>query len=342
MSSAPVTGPAPNELIMQLTTGYVVTAALYATTKLGIPDLLQDGPRSVKELATASGANEDALYRALRALASAGVFQETTPRVFASTPAAETLRANAPNSMRDALLWIADPFHFRVFAEMPHALQNGQTVVERVVGKPIFEYFTEDPAESEVFNRAMTYFSAALIPAVLEVYDFSYLNGKTLVDVAGGHGYVLTAILQKYPQIHGVLFDLEHVVAGAHPHISKLNLKDRCATAHGDFFKAVPPGDAYIMKNIIHDWNDEQAATILKCCHRASPQHAKVILVETVIPPGNDPHMGKWLDLEMLLMAGGRERSDDQFRALFTQAGFRLTKIQCTNSPMCVIEAEKL
>lgn len=341
MSSVPAAGPAPNELIMQLTTGYVVAAALYATTQLGIPDLLQNGPRNVKDLAAASGANEDALYRAMRALSSAGVFQETEPRVFAATPASETLCANAPNSARDALLWIADPFHFRVFAEMPHALRDGKTVVERVVGKPIFDYFTEDQAESEVFNRAMTHFSAAFIPAILEVYDFSYLNGKTLVDVAGGHGHVLTGILQKYPQIHGILFDLEHVVAGAHSHIARLNLKDRCATAHGDFFKAVPPGDAYIMKNIIHDWADDQATAILKCCHRASPAGAKVILVETVIPPGNDPHMGKWLDLEMLIMAGGRERSEDQFRHVFAQAGFRLNKVVPTKSPLCVLEAQK-
>jgi hypothetical protein len=325
---------------MQLGSGYIVSAALYTATKLGIPDLLQGGPQPVKELAAASKSNEDALYRTLRALSGVGVFQETMPRVFGLTPAAECLCASAPNSMRDMVLWICDPLHFRVYAEMPHALRDGKTVGERVFGKPLFEFFAEDKEESEVFNRAMTNFSAALIPAALEVYDFSYLNNKTLVDVAGGHGYVLTAILQKYPQIKGVLFDLEHVVAGAGPGIAKLGLNDRCATASGDFFKAVPAGDAYIMKNIIHDWDDERALAILQCCHRAGAKNAKVILIETVLSSGNEPHMGKWLDIEMLLLPGGRERTEEEFRVLFAKAGFKLTRVVSTKSPVCVIEAE--
>jgi len=342
MSSAIAATPAPADLVLQLTTGYIVSAALYAATKLGIPDLLQGGSRGVKELAAASKSNEDALYRTLRALAGAGVFRETSARVFELTPAAECLCSNAQNSMRDVLLWIADPFHFRIYAETPHALENGKTVAERVTKMPLFEYFTKDKEESEVFNRAMTNFSAVLIPAVLEAYDFSYLNGKTLVDVAGGHGYVLTAILQKYPQIKGVLFDLEHVVAGAKAGIQKLGLADRCPTASGDFFKAVPSGDAYVMKHIIHDWDDERALTILQCCHRAGAKNAKVILVEAVISKGNEPHMAKWLDIEMLLLPGGRERTEEEFHALFERAGFRLTRVVATKSPVCVIEAEKI
>jgi len=240
------------------------------------------------------------------------------------------------------VLWIADPFHFKIHAELPCALKTGNTVCERVTGFPAFDYLAKDKEESEVFNRAMTNLSAALIPAVLDAYDFSYLNGKTLVDVAGGHGYALTAILQKYPQIHGVLFDLEHVVAGAAPGIEDLGLSKRCATASGDFFKAVPAADAYFMKSILHDWDDERALAILQCCCRSGSKNAKVILVETVIAPGNEPHMAKWLDIEMLLLPGGRERTEVEFEELFSKAGFRLTRVLGTKSPVSVIEAQKL
>ncbi len=342
MSSTPVAAPAPLDRVMQIASGYILSAALYATTKLGIPDLMQNGPRATKDLAGATNSNEDALYRTLRALAGVGVFRETSSRVFELTPAAETLCADAPNSMRDMVLWIADPFHFKIEAELPYALETGNTVCERVTGLACFDYLTKDKVESEVFNRAMTNLSAALIPAVLDAYDFSYLNGKTLVDVAGGHGYSLTAILLKYPQINGVLFDLEHVVAGAGPGIENLGLSKRCTTASGDFFKAVPAADAYFMKSILHDWDDERALAILQCCCRSGSKNAKVILVETVIAPGNEPHMAKWLDIEMLLLPGGRERTEAEFGELFSRAGFRLTRVVGTKSPVSIIEAQKL
>lgn len=333
--------PAPGETILQVCTGYILTAALYSATKFGVADELKAGPKPVSELAKACGVNEDALYRVLRALSSAGIFQETAARTFGSTPAAETLCTNVPGSLRDVVLWVADPFHFRIYAEMQHAVTNGKTVAERVTKEPLFDYFAKDKEESEVFNRAMTGFSAMLIPAALEAYDFSYLNDKTLVDVAGGHGHVLTSILKKYPKIKGVLFDLEHVVAGGVEGIQKMGVADRCKTASGDFFKAVPAGDAYMMKHILHDWDDERAIAILKCCDRAGAADAKLILLEAVLSPGNDPHMGKWLDLEMLVMVGGRERTEEDFRALFEKSGWRLNRVVKTKSPICVIEAEK-
>jgi O-methyltransferase domain/Dimerisation domain len=342
MSSTSAVSPSPLDLIMQMASGYIVSASLYATTKLGIPDLLRNGPLSTKDLAKATNSHEGALYRTLRALAGVGIYRETSSRIFELTPAAETLNSAAPNSMRDMVLWIADPFHFKIHAELPYALETGNTVCERVTGFPCFDYLTKDKQESEVFNRAMTNLSAALIPAVLQAYDFSYLNGKTLVDVAGGHGYALTAILQKYPQVYGVLFDLEHVVAGAALGIEKLDLTKRCTMASGDFFKAVPAADAYFMKSILHDWDDERALTILQCCPRSGSKNAKVILVETVISPGNEPHMAKWLDIEMLLLPGGRERTEAEFRELFFEAGFRLTRVVGTKSPVSVIEAEKI
>jgi hypothetical protein len=336
-----VQGPQPSEQLMQLASGYMVSSALYTATKLGIPGLLKDGPKSTRELARTTGSHEDSLYRLLRALASAGVFNESSPRTFELTPVGELLRADRDDSVRDMVLWLDNPFHFQTHSEMSHAVKTGETVVEKIFGESCFGYLQKDKELGEVFNRAMTTFSKMLTPAVLEAYDFSYLNGKTLVDVGGGHGHLLTMILKKHPAIRGVIFDLEHVHAGAKSRISEHGLTGRCETAGGDFFAEVPAADAYIMKHIIHDWSDEKALTILKNCHRSGGGQTKVILVEAVLTPGNEPSFAKWLDLEMLLLPGGRERTEADFANLFEQAGFGLTRVVQTKSPVCVLEAER-
>ena len=341
-SPAQTQGPQPADQIMQLATGFMVTSALHAVTKLGIADLLKDGPKSTRDLASANATNEDALYRVLRALSSAGVFSEVSARTFALTPVSELLRSDREYSLRDHVLWSGDKFHFQTYPEMSHSLKTGETVTEKVFGLSCFDCFAKDKELSEVFNAAMTTFSNALTPPVLEVYDFSWLNGKTLVDIGGGHGKLLTTILKKYPELSGMIFDLEHVVAGAKPQIHGAGLAGRCDTCSGDFFVAVPVGDAYIMKHIIHDWSDERALTILKNCHRAGKGKTRVILVESIITPGNEPHFAKWIDLEMLLLSGGRERTEEEFAHLFKQAGFHLTRVLRTKSPVCVLEAEKL
>jgi len=334
-------GPQPVEQLIQLATGYMATSALYAATKLGIADLLKEGPKSTRDLAHATATNESALYRVLRALASAGVFTEVSPRTFALTPAGDLLRTDCEDSFHDMALWFGDKFHFQTFPEMMHSLKTGETVSEKVFGLSCFDYLARDKELSEVFNNAMTGFTKTLTPPVIEAYDFSWLNGKTLVDIGGGHGKLLTIILKKYPGLSGMVFDVDHVLAGAVPRIQEAGLAGRCATCSGDFFAAVPAGDAYIMKNIIHDWSDERALTILKNCHRAGKGKTRVILVECVITPGNEPHFAKWLDLEMLLLPGGRERTEEEFAELFHKAGFRLTQILRTKSPVCVLEAEK-
>jgi hypothetical protein len=322
---------------MQLSTGYIASTCVYLAVKLRIPDLLAAAPRPVNDLAGELGVNEDALYRVMRTLVSLGVFEENAPRTFANTLTSTILRSETPGSMYDMALWMSDPFHFQVYANALHSLRTGRPAVEQTVGVPVFEYFPKHPEESEIFNNAMTMFSGMVIPAVLEVFDFSGIG--TLVDVAGGHGRVLTSILQKYPTMRGVLFDLEHVLAGARAVIESLGLSDRCRTVSGDFFKAVPAGgDAYIMKHIIHDWDDERAATILKNIRSAMNPGGRLILLESVVAPGNQPDFAKLIDLEMLLMPGGRERTEQEFRDLFARAGFELTRITPTKSPLSVIE----
>lgn len=321
--------------------GYMVSSALYAVAQARIPDLMAGGPKGTAEMAEASGTSEDALYRILRALASIGVFRETAPRTFALTSVGEYLRSDREDSFRDMIMWIADPFHFRTYPEMPHALKTGATVVEKVTGHSCFGYFEKDKDLSAVFNAAMTMFSRMLGPAVLEAYDFSWLDGKTLVDIGGGHGRLLSQILKKYPGIHGAVFDLEHVVAGSEERIREDGLAGRCDAVPGDFFESVPAAEAYIMKHILHDWNDEQALKILRNCHRAGKGQAKVILVETVLAPGNEPHVAKWLDLEMLMLPGGRERTEEDFAKLFERGGFTLQRVVPTKSPVSVLEATK-
>lgn len=328
--------PQAAQLIMQLTTGYILSSALHVVTSLRLADQLVDGPRNVSELARKAGANEDALYRMLRTLSSFGVFVENAPRQFSNNGASEMLRSGVPG-LYDMVLWLADSFHLKIYADAMHSVMTGQPAIEKTFGQPVFEYFPQDAALSERFNNAMTAFSSVVIQAALEAYDFKGIG--TLVDVAGGHGEVLTSILKAYPSMKGVLSDLEHVLAGAKPKIEAMGLADRCRTEVIDFFKAVPSGgDAYIMKHIIHDWDDDRAATILKNIRKAMNPGGRVILLDSVLPPANEPDFSKLIDIEMMLLPGGRERSEEEFRSLFDRAGFRLTRIVPTKSPLAVIE----
>jgi hypothetical protein len=338
--SAPAQPPAqpdPAQHLLQLATGYIVSGCLQIAAKLKVADQLASGPRSVHQLAAASHVNEDALYRVVRALSMVGVFQETAPRTFALTPVGEMMRSDRPG-LYNMALWISSPYHFKTWSEVMHSMTTGQPSWEVATGLPVFDYFAKNQELSAIFNGAMTAFSAMILPAVLEAYDFSGVH--TLVDVAGGHGATLTGILQKYPSMRGILFDLDHVVAGAGPQIAEANCADRCEVVSGDFFTAVPEGDAYVLQHIIHDWDDERATTILRTIHKAltgRPQ-GRVLLIEGVIEPGNAPDFHKLIDLEMLVVAGGRERSADEYRALFAGAGFELARIVPTKSPVSVIE----
>jgi hypothetical protein len=331
--------PDPARQILQIAVGYAASAALYTAITLHVADHLAAGPQDVSALARLSGANEDALFRILRLLASLGVFAESGPRGFALNPAAELLRKDVPGSLRGMAVFLPDPFHFRVYANLLDSVTSGEPAVDTTVGMPVFEYLAKNPEYSKIFNDAMTALSAPVIAAALEAYDFGGIG--VLVDVAGGHGEVLMSILKKHSNVRGVLTDVAHVIDGAKPRIAAAGLADRCQAVPCDFFKAVPEGgDAYIMKHIIHDWDDGRATTILKNIGRAlGARGGKVILLESVIAAGGAADFGKFLDIEMLAMPGGRERSADEFRTLFAGAGFELTRVVPTKSPLSVVEA---
>lgn len=323
--------------VLQAATGYIVSTALQIALQLRVADRIASGVSAVSNLARECGVNEDALYRVLRMLAMMGIFEETGPRTFGLTPAAAALR-QVPGSLYDMASWLSDSFHFRVYADAMHSVKTGAPAIEKTYGMPVFEYFSKNTELSATFNNAMTSFSAMVVPMALDAYDFSGI--RVLVDVAGGHGGVVTGVLAKYPEMRGILCDLGHVIEGAAPRIASLGLADRCKAITCDMFAGVPEGgDAYIMKHIIHDWDDERAGVILRNIRRVLPPQGRVLLLESIVAPGNQPDFSKVIDLEMLLLPGGRERTADEFRALFAANGFELSRIVPTQSPLSVIEA---
>jgi hypothetical protein len=326
---------------MQFITGRLISQSIGVVARLGVADLLANGPKTAEDLASATDAHADSLYRVMRCLAMVGIFTELEPRTFALTPVGDTLRSNVHGSMRNMALWLTSEEHYRCWSEMAYSVRTGLPAADKVLGAQVFEYFRDtNRALGEVFNNAMTTFATESHSTAVEAYNFGQF--KKIVGVGGGHGALMSAILAANPDVYGVVFDLPEVVAGAKKLLAERDVADRCETVGGDFFKSVPAGaDAYVSSVVIHDWSDEKAAIILGNCRKAMNPGGKIILIDAVIPPGNDPHPGKVIDLEMLVMTpGGRERSAGEFAKLFEIAGLKLTKIVPTNSYTCVIEGE--
>lgn len=328
----------PSAFLTQIMLGSLATQAVYVAATLGIADLLVDGPKSVEELARARNAHAPSLYRILRALASIGIFAEQDNQVFGLTPTAQPLRSDVPNSLRDvAMFWGAD-WHWEVWGQTLYSVRTGKPAWSQVHGEEVFSYFENNPEAGRIFNRAMSSLSGLATEAVLDAYDFSEI--ETLVDIAGGEGRLLTGILATYPKLRGVLFDLPYVIDDAREQVAETRVNDRVEFVSGDFFASVPAGaDAYILKSIIHDWDDERALTILKNIRRALKPGGRVLLVEAIIADGNNQDFGKLIDLEMLVSPGGKERTAAEYRELFTRAGLKLNRIVPTKSPFSVIEA---
>lgn len=339
-AAQPPQGVPPQAVMMQIISGFWVSQLVLVAAKLGLADLLKDGPRMVAELAKEAGADADALYRVLRALAAVGIFVEDEQGRFASTPVAETLRHDVPGSLRAFAMAELGQEHYQAWGNLLHSVKTGGIAFDDHFGQPVWKYYAEHPEDAAVFNDAMTGLTEMVNAAAVAAYDFS--GFKTVVDIGGGHGALLAAILKAHPAMRGVLFDLPHVAEGAKATFDRAGVGGQVEITSGDFFSSVAAGgDVYLMKFILHDWDDQRSVAIMKNIHRAMAPGGKLLVLEQIVPAGNTPSFSKFIDINMLVMTGGRERSEQEFAALFAAAGFKLTRVVPTDSPFCVIEAER-
>jgi C-methyltransferase len=328
----------PPVAMIELTMGAWVSQAIQAAAALGIADALATGPLPIDELAGRVGADPDALSRLMRALISRGIFRQHRDGRYDLTPLADTLRSDAPASMAGAALFIGSQTHREHWSLLVESVETGKTIIPALHGKEFFDYLADEPDFAKLFNDAMTSTSELAEASIIAAYDFSPFS--TIVDVGGGHGRLLAAILAATPTAQGVLYDLPQVVAGAPALLRQRGVEERVRVEGGSFFESVPAGGAaYFMKFIIHDWPNEQAVAILRKVRAAASADATVLLIESVIPEHDRDFPGKWTDLEMLLLGSSRERTAAEYRDLLGQAGLRMTRVVQTASPLSVIEA---
>lgn len=326
--------PSPAERLAGMMTGYWVSQMLYAAAELGLADRLAQEPRTADALASATGTHPRSLYRLLRALASVGIFSEGPDGRFALTPLAEILRSDAPGSQRATVRMMVGQF-YEAWGGLLESLRTGRSAFEILHGQPFFAFLGQHPEQARIFDDAMTAFNERKTRAALDAYDFS--DVPVLADVGGGNGANLASTLERYPAMRGILFDLPDVVARSG--LSRSDVADRCEVVGGSFLERVPAGaDAYLLRHIVHNWSDDQALAILKNVRTAMHPKARLLVVERVIPPGNEPLFGKLMDLTMLVVHGGRERTEDEFRGLLEAADLQLTRIVPTASDVSVIE----
>jgi SAM-dependent methyltransferase len=323
--------------VLQMATAPWIAQAIYCAAKLGLADHLVAGPRPVEELARATGTHAPSLARLLRALASVGLFA-SDPGGWRVTPLGEALRADVPGSARGYSIMLGSPFHRAAWTDILESVRTGKSAFDRVHGVPLFDHLARTPADAAIFDEGMTSVSGTEIRALLEAYDFSGFTH--VVDVAGGRGHVLAAILERNPPIAGTLFDLPYAIAGARKALAGSPVADRVAFVEGDFFGTIPAGgDAYFLKHIVHDWDDPEALRILANVRKVVPPDGRLLVAECVVPPGDGPAFAKLLDLEMLVLTvQGRERTADEYRALFARAGFELTRIVATAGEIGMVE----
>jgi hypothetical protein len=341
-STRPLHEPPAALQVIQMIHGKHVSQAISVAAELGIADALKDAPKHVEELAAATSTHAPSLYRLLRALASVGIFAEIGNRQFSLTPLAACLRGDAPDSIRNLARWYGAPLSLRGWEELLHSVKTGETGVKQALGvTDTFSYLSEHPEQEQIFHACMTEISRKNTPGIVGAYDYGRF--RKIVDVGGSHGLLLSAILRRYPGPRGVVFDLPRVVEGAQRAIAADGLTERCEAVAGSFFESVPAGaDAYVLKQVIHDWDDAPAVAILRNVRQAIQPEGRLLLIEIVIPPGNEPSLSKLSDLAMLVVAGGRERTAIDYGDLFAAAGFTPIAIHPTASPQCAIEGVPL
>ena len=328
----------PRVRLRQLMPDIKVIQMIYVAAKLNIADFLREGPLTVEDLARLCHAHAPSLYRLLRALASLGIFTEVESKKFGLTEMAELLRSDMPDSMRTKVLWEGEPWRWRPFGELLYSVQTGQPAFHHIFGQGMFDYLGANPDADAVFNQTMAEGSTVHGAAVAEHYDFS--RAGKIIDIGGGRGALLAAILKRNPLCQGVVFDHPAVVESAESLLANEGVLERCKMVGGSFFEEIPTGgDIYILKYILHDWDDEHALSILRNCRAAMDKQAALLIVERVIPPGNGRHRGKILDIEMLTLFGSQERTEAEYGNLLSTAGFQIKSILPTPIGFDIIEA---
>lgn len=317
----------------ELSVAHWRSCSIYVAAKLGIADILdKHGPLSAAAIADITHCHADALHRLMRALASIEVFRENEDQLFELTALGNTLTSNAPNSM---LWWVLTMLGERLLPwnQLIYSIQTGKTSFEHVYQMPVWQYYATHAEQRRNYIRAMENNTRLFIPHIHAAYDFSQF--KLLADIGGGNGSLLLSILDNNPHCNGILFDLLAVITAAR---NSLVPNTRCSLAAGDFFQSVPAdADGYILKNIIHDWHDDASVLILKTCMQAMHHNSRLLLIEAVLPPGNEKHPGKFMDINMLAMQGGRERTAVEYKELLAKAGLQIIQIISTNKPDCSI-----
>ncbi|HEU4889198.1 MAG TPA: methyltransferase [Thermoanaerobaculia bacterium] len=328
------TGPRPHEVMLQMMMGMFVSQILGAVAQLGIPDKLAGGPLPIEELATACGADRDALYRLLRAASTAGALTESGDKHFGLTPIGETLRSNVPGSLRDLLIAQIAPGHWLPWGKLADAVRRGGSTISDTLGVPdLWTYYAENGEEAQSFARGMSNVSAI---AAQEVASVVRPNGaRLIIDVGGSEGILLRGLLERMPDAHGVIFDRADVIAHVQP-------AERVEVVAGNFLESVPAGaDLYVLKHILHDWPDENCEAILRNCHRAAPEGGRLLVVEMLLPEsGSSPIT--FVDMNMLVMFRGRERTESEYEALLRRCGWELEQVIPTTGMFSVLEAVKI
>lgn len=328
-------GVPPDRLLMHMLTGMWTTKSVSVAVRLRIPDLLHDGPRTSADIAAVTDSQPRAVRRLLRALASVGVVATVPPDRFGPTALSDALR-DVPGTLRNVFLAETDAVHWQSWHHLIEAVRTGAPQPETASGASVFDYYGRHREEGEQFGRAMQDVSTMVAAGVLGHFDFSAFG--TVADVGGGNGSLVRAILQQHPAVRGLIVDLPYIGAQAEQGIVDSGVADRCAFVAGDFFKEVPPADLYVLKFILHDWDDDDCVRILERCRAAARPGAKVLVVEMLVPADNSSPMVAFMDLNMLVMTGGLERTEDEYYALLRRGGFTPTRTIGTGTPFALVE----
>lgn len=329
----------PHLQMMNLATGKWVSKILWAVAKLGVAEVLGTGCKSLKEISQLTDTIEGALFRVLRAGASIGLFNETTDQKFELTTLGSLLKEDHPQSLKSVVLFLNHPDHDLAWNEILYCLRTGKPAFEKVFGMTIFDFFERNQGFANDFSSAMNELGRLNNSSIVQVYDFRGI--ELLMDVGGGHGSLMLEILNKYVHMRGIVFDLPQVIEGTKKKILAKNLQGRCEAVAGDFFNSLPSSNAIILSHILHGWNDEMAIQIIKKCNISLPRAGRLLVCDAVITPGNHPTTSKLLDIEMLVIPGGKERTEEEFAQLFISGGFRLNRVIATKSMVCILEGYK-